>query len=431
MAATRETDSVRGRRLAAVGGIVAVVSAVLVTVVFVAIPTRPGLDASPKPADGHVVAARGSTSPPGGISSATKPRGSTESSSTGPESASMRAPDTKATAIVAPPTVPSGAAKISPLPSTTSLTADIVLKPADPTGLEEYAQQVSSPGSPDYRHYLAKGSFASEFGPSPETIDTVESALRSDGLPTGRLSADHLNISVRATADQLARGLSTSFSRYRLQGGRIAFANTSAPELPADVAGNVQDITGLDDLFEVQSGALRASEAQKPGHAAVGAPQVVTGGPQPCSAVSAASSVGAYTADQIASAYGFSALYGQGDEGQGQSVAVIEGEPNLASDIAAYQSCYGTNTSVSYVGVDGGPGAAGPGSGEAALDIEQIIGLAPKANVVVYQSPPALDNIYDSFDTAITTDTARVISTSWGTCEGFAFEQSGDTHGIL
>ncbi len=235
---------------------------------------------------------------------------------------------------------------------------------------------------------------------------------------------------MRATAGQLARGLSVSFSRYRLQGGRIAFANTSPPELPVDVAGDVQDITGLDDLFQVQSGALRASPAPKPGDAAVGAPQVVTGGPQPCSAASAASSVGAYTADQIGSAYGFSALYGQGDEGQGQSVAVIEAEPNLASDIAAYQSCYGTNTSVNYVSVDGGPGAAAPGSGEAALDIEQIIGLAPKADVVVYQSPATLDNIYDSFSTAITTDTSRVISTSWGTCEGFASNNPDISGGV-
>ena len=36
--------------------------------------------------------------------------------------------------------------------------------------------------------------------------------------------------------------------------------------------------------------------------------------------------------------------------------------------------------------VDGGAGS-GPGSGEAALDIEDVIGLAPKARMFVYQGP--------------------------------------------
>ena len=91
-------------------------------------------------------------------------------------------------------------------------------------------------------------------------------------------------------------------------------------------------------------------------------------------------------ADQIASAYGFPALYRAGDQGAGQTVALYELEPNLTSDIAAYQACYGTGASVSYVPVDGGVGS-GAGTGEAALDIENVIGLAPRANVIVYQGP--------------------------------------------
>ncbi len=71
---------------------------------------------------------------------------------------------------------------------------------------------------------------------------------------------------------------------------------------------------------------------------------MVTGGPQPCSAaVSGARTHMAYTADQLASAYRFSSLYGAGDKGAGQTIALFELEPDNASDIAAYQSCYGTS----------------------------------------------------------------------------------------
>ena len=95
---------------------------------------------------------------------------------------------------------------------------------------------------------------------------------------------------------------------------------------------------------------------------------MVTGGPQPCSAASSDGSANdAYTADQLASAYRFSSLYGAGDLGAGQTVALFELEPNLTSDISAYQSCYGTSATVTYLKEDGGAGS-GAGEGEAAGD---------------------------------------------------------------
>ena len=96
----------------------------------------------------------------------------------------------------------------------------------------------------------------------------------------------------------------------------------------------------------------------------------------------------AYTAPEIASAYGFDGLFDAGDEGQGVTIAVYELESDDPADLAAYRSCYGTDTTIRYVEVDGGPEpTTGPGSGEAALDIEQLIGLAPRARLLVYQGP--------------------------------------------
>ena len=88
--------------------------------------------------------------------------------------------------------------------------------------------------------------------------------------------------------------------------------------------------------------------------------------------------LGAYTADELASAYRFSGLYQTKDLGEGETVAIFELEPNAKRDIAAYQRCYQTMATVSYIKVDSGSGT-GPGEGEAALDIENVIGLAPRA----------------------------------------------------
>src|SRR5262249_59330550 len=97
-------------------------------------------------------------------------------------------------------------------------------------------------------------------------------------------------------------------------------------------------------------------------------------------AANVTTSMGGYTADEVASAYGMGSYY-PSDEGAGQTVAVVEFEPYDPSDIATYQQCYGTAASVTNIDVQGGPGAFSGDDGEAALDIEQVIGLAPKASI--------------------------------------------------
>ena len=143
-------------------------------------------------------------------------------------------------------------------------------------------------------------------------------------------------------------------------------------------------------------------------------------GAQACPAAQAASAAdGSYTAGQIASAYGMSSYYAAGDQGTGVTIALYELEPFSASDIAAYQACYSTDASVRTVAVDGGAGS-GAGSGEAAMDIETVIGLAPQASIDVYEGPATGLGAYQTYNRIIGDDSAQVISTSWGTCEAIA-----------
>jgi subtilase family serine protease len=76
--------------------------------------------------------------------------------------------------------------------------------------------------------------------------------------------------------------------------------------------------------------------------------------------------------------------------------------------------------------VDGGSGS-GEGSGEAALDIEDIAGLAPRAAIDVYQAPNAGTGNYDDYHQIITADTDQVISTSWGVCEAYLGQSNEDS----
>ena len=329
------------------------------------------------------------------------------------EAAGAATPVTGAVRVGSPAFVPKWAPRLGPASPSSIMTVDVVLQPRDPAALASFATAVSTPGSSLYRHYLPAGAFPPVFGPLPQTISSVERWLRARGLRPGAISADHLIFHVTATVAQLEHAFSISIVRYYVD-GRVAFANTEAPLFGGAVAGQVQGVVGLSNVVLAHSEQLLT--AKRPLKPKV-TPHVVTGGPQPCSAAALTGvESGAYTADQLAYSYSFSNLYAAGDLGAGQTVAIFELEPNLRSDVSAYQSCYGTSASVTYTKVDGGAGS-GAGRGEAALDIEDVIGLAPSAAIDVYQGPNSDAGLLDVYSAITTADTAKVVSTSWGNCE--------------
>ena len=277
----------------------------------------------------------------------------------------------------------------------------VVLAPRSSAALRAYAGAVSDPGSPLFRHYLTTAQFARRFGAPPATVARVLRRLRALGLTPGALAADHLAISAVPARGGSRRPLAM-------------LARLAVGSLPG-----VQTLEGVRPTAEPHPLLVRAALRRS---SLAARPHVLTGGPQPCpDARNAASSAGAYTADQIASAYGLSDVYRNHDFGAGVTIAVYELEPVAASDLAAYQACYGTSVPISYVHVDGGAGTGG-GSGEAALDIENVLAYAPGARLLVYQGPNSNSGSpgsgpYDVFSAIVNQNRAQVVSVSWGECE--------------
>lgn len=319
------------------------------------------------------------------------------------------------------PRYPSGATPAAALPGSTKLSVLVALRPRDPAALASYASAVSEPGSSLFRHYLRVAQFRARFAPSAQAIAAVEASLRSEHLDPGTVTSNGLIIPLTARSDRLAGAFNTSFERVNLASGRTAYANTSAPEFDSAVAGSVEGVIGLDSLRRLHPSLQAASRSSARDRAA--APNVVTGGPQPCSAaISAATTNSAYTADEIASAYDFNGLYGAGDKAAGEKVALLELEPNFATDVAGFESCYsGVTAAVHYVPIDGGatgsPGGHDDNGLETELDIENVIGLAPQATVDVYQAPNTDTGVIDAYAKIVGNDSDQVVSTSWGECE--------------
>jgi hypothetical protein len=291
----------------------------------------------------------------------------------------------------------------------------VVLEPRSPAALRAYAEAVSNPSSPLFRHDLTPAQFARRFGASATAIARVRGALRAQGLNPGAVSANHLSIRAVPAAGGARRPMAEL--------GRLA-----ARTFPG-----VQAIEGLHPTPGPHPLLVRGN-ARRQGRNSRS--HVVTGGPEPCAAArNAAASSGAYTDDQIASAYGLSDIYRGGDLGAGITVAVYELEPVAASDLAAFQACYGIDVPINYVHVDGGAGS-GEGSGESALDIENVLGYVPGARVLVYQGPNSSSGApgsgpYDVFNAIISQDRAQVVTISWGECESALGPSSAQAENTL
>jgi subtilase family serine protease len=314
-----------------------------------------------------------------------------------------------------PPPVPRGAVRLGPLAPASRLRLEVTLKVRDPAALTAFLAALSDRRSPQFHHFLRPGQFGPRFGPALSSVAAVRAALRQAGLPAGVVTANRLAIPVTATAAAAERAFGTELSRYRLPGGRIGYQNAAAPRIAAGAARYVSGVLGLSTLYR-ESGLL-ARRPVRPTGARGPAPRLSavadSKGPRACSAATAS---GAFTASDLASHYLMSPMYGLGDLGAGVRIAVFEQEPDRASDITAYKTCYKVKTSVSYIKVDGGAGS-GAGSGEAALDIEDSLGLAPHADLDVYQGPNTDTGTYDLYNAIISADKDEVITTSWGLCE--------------
>ena len=110
--------------------------------------------------------------------------------------------------------------------------------------------------------------------------------------------------------------------------------------------------------------------------------------------------------------------------GSGVTVALFEAADYSDADIAAYQACFHTHASVTRVIVNGfSQPLVGSGTTEATLDIETIIGLAPKAKILADQAPnTAPPNA--TYAQIASDNSAQVVSTSWGQCEAAAISQN-------
>ena len=330
--------------------------------------------------------------------------------------------------LAAKPLIPHGAKALGAVSPTASVSGAVVLQPRDPDGLTRFIAQVTDKHSPLFHHYLTPSSFAERFGATPSTIEAVKSQLQASGLSVTSVARDGLIVHFQAPASHVETAFRTSLERYRLANGSIGQARTAPVRVPGTIAKDVTAVVGLDTTVRLRSsGVLHAAKSARgtyPAAKTAGSFTHPAGSPTPCAdATAAAEGFGGLTDDQIANAYGVFGLYGAGDIGAGQHIAVFELEPFAMSDLQTFDTCYFGSTQaaamlgrVHIVNVDGGQ-PAGPGSGEAILDIQDVSAFAPGANIDVYQAPNTTFGALDEYAKIVNDNVDKIVTSSWGLCE--------------
>src|SRR5208282_447882 len=151
------------------------------------------------------------------------------------------------------PHIPADAARLGSAPSGQVLSLEIALAGQDPDGLQQAVAAVSTPGSPDYRHYLTAAQYASEYGPSAAEVAQVSSVLRSEGLTVGTPEPGSILLPVSGTAAVVSAAFGTPLESVQAPNQAKALVNTASPQIPTALAGSVTAVVGLDGLFEEHS----------------------------------------------------------------------------------------------------------------------------------------------------------------------------------
>ena len=327
------------------------------------------------------------------------------------------------------PTLPDGSIPAGSLAAGTTIKFDVTLRPRNPVGAADYAQQVVDPSSAFFHRYLSPDGYHNRFGPTAGQIASVQSWLGSLGLRSGNPSTDGLSIPVQASAASIEKAFSIGIGRSRLPDGRIARMPSVEPLVPSDMSTIISSIVGLDNVVvpnsSIASSAVPAPEPSRSVASNVRVAPSPSGGkaipdvgryvstpalPHPCAQASSVASTGGVTADQIASAYNINPLFQSGNYGQGVTVGVAEFSSYSSADLGGYMHCYwgdAANPNYATGEVDGTrfSNSAGEEYGripldqsEPDLDVEELEALAPDATYNIYEQNPYLPSSPPPYD---------------------------------
>lgn len=268
----------------------------------------------------------------------------------------------------------------------------------DEQGLADFLTRLNDPASADFHRYLTAAEFGGRFGLPEEDVARVLSWLESGGL-TAAAMPQRTSIAVSGSAAAVNRLLEVTLEDWSTADGDRFHRPNTDPAVPAKVGAQVATILGLDTepVLEPAFGGILAS----------GVP------------------AGGLVPKTVARAYEIEPLHEAGFRGEGQVVAIVSFDTYTASDVDFFDEREGFDSpTVEQVRVDGARETPGSDTGEVALDIQVIRGIAPKARIINYEGPNTNDGYAALMARIVADGLAKIVNISWGLCEKYTVRDS-------
>src|SRR5229473_705200 len=287
--------------------------------------------------------------------------------------------------------------------------------PEQETALQQLLEEQQNRSSLNYHAWLTPEQFGKQFGPPDADIQTVTQWLTSHGFTDINIGPGRTVIEFSGNVTGVRNAFHTEIHRY-LVDNEEHMANASDPQIPVALAPVVAGIVSLHN-FPKRSHARILGQFRR----TLGKPglEPLFTFPNPFNGTTF---YGLGPGD-FATIYNSKPLIAAGNDGTGQTIAIV-GETNInAADVQSFRQMFGlpANFDATNVILNGeDPGITSLGEeGEADLDVEWSGATAPGATVkfVVSASTPASAGIDLSALYIVEHNLARVMSESYGDCE--------------
>jgi subtilase family serine protease len=256
------------------------------------------------------------------------------------------------------------------------------------------------------------------------------------------VSADRLALDVAGTSSRVEHAFDTTLAYQDVDGQRQQVAETNL-SIPATLSGIVAGTLGLNETASASNTVVDGPTPSPAGpvvsKANLTRPPAANVSSGPCAtfygqAFSGAPAYGSYghplpdvvcgyTPAQIREAYGVAGLVDNGDNGTGQTVAVVDAylSPTLLADVQTYAQDNDpahpfASSQFSEIGHRFNERAeCQPGTvfDEQTLDVEAVHAVAPGAHIVYVGAQNCNQGLYDALRKVVDDHVANVVSASW------------------
>jgi hypothetical protein len=291
---------------------------------------------------------------------------------------------------------PAAAKLIGRMPSSQQLSLAVTLPLSNQEQLHALLQELYNPASPNYRHFLTVSQFTEQFGPTAVDYQQVIGLMESHGLKVTHTYPDRLAVNVTGSIANIEQAFQVTMQLFQHPTeNRTFYAPDVEPSV--ELGFPVLSVKGLSTYNLPQPMLRRASPDQRVHSDQTGS------GPS-----------GQFLGSDIRAAYGA----GTALDGSGQALGLIELGPYNLSDVTAYFNSIGQPLNVPVVNVllGGADGiCSGCNDGEEAIDVEQIISMAPNASgLIVYLAYNSNVSAYNAYLQAANDNIVKQMSISFG-----------------